>query len=62
MFTKLHCASLFGIVEVAGALTEMDCVYINRMDDAGVMLLIWAANGGRRGGEAVAGTERRQSP
>jgi len=45
-FTGLHCASIFGLVEVVRALAMMDGVDINGMDETGVTPLIWAAGNG----------------
>ena len=42
-FTGLHCASIFGLVAVTRALTIMDGVDINCIDDAGATPLLWAA-------------------
>ena len=41
-FTGLHYASIFGLVEVARALTMMDGVDINGMDETGATPLLWA--------------------
>ena len=45
-FTGLHYASIFGLVEVLRALTKMDSVDINGMDETGATPLIWAAMSG----------------
>ena len=45
-FTGLHCASMFGLVEVARALTEMDGIDINGIDETGATPLLWAAKNG----------------
>ena len=45
-FTGLHYASIFGLVEVVKALTIMDGVDINGVDEIGVMPLLWAAKNG----------------
>ena len=45
-FTGLHCASIFGLVEVARALAKMDSVDINSMDETGATPLLWAAKSG----------------
>ena len=45
-FTGLHYASIFGLVEVLRALTKMDSVDINGMDETGATPLIWAATSG----------------
>ena len=41
-FSGLHCASLFGIVEIVACLVEMDDCDINQMDFAGNTPLHWA--------------------
>jgi len=45
-FTGLHHASMFGLVEVAMALTMMDGLDINAIDETGATPLLWAARGG----------------
>jgi len=45
----LHCASLFGIVELVTALVEMKCYDINRGDSGGYTPLAWAAHSGHEG-------------
>ena len=45
-FTGLHCVSLFGLVDVARALTMIDGVNINGTDETGATPLIWAAMSG----------------
>jgi len=45
-FTGLHCACMFGLVELASALTRVDGVDINRMDDTHTTPLIWAVRNG----------------
>ena len=42
-FTGLHCASMFGLVEVVRALARMDGVDINGVDETGATPLLWAA-------------------
>ena len=49
-FTGLHCASIFGLVELVRDLTKMDGVDINNIDEIGATPLLWAAV---RGHEAV---------
>jgi len=49
-FTGVHYASMFGLVEVARALSMMDGVDINGIDETGATPLLWAA---RSGHEAV---------
>ena len=44
--TGLHCASIFGLIEVVGALIEMGGD-INGMDETGSTSLIWAAKSGQ---------------
>ena len=48
-FGGLHCASMFGVVEVVRALVAMNSVDINRVDDTGATPLIWASRGGHWG-------------
>ena len=50
VFTGLHCASIFGLVEVARALIIRDDIDINGVDGIGATPLLWAA---RSGHEAV---------
>jgi len=50
-FSGLHCASLFGIVEVVAGLVEMECYGINEEDFSGSGPLAWAARNGHE--EAV---------
>jgi len=45
-FAGLHCASMFGVVEVVRALIEIDGVDINSADNTGATPLIWASRGG----------------
>jgi len=45
-FTGLHCASVFGLVEIAKALIMMDDVDINATDETGATPLLWAAMNG----------------
>ena len=45
-FTGLHCASIFGLVEVARILTIMDGIDINSIDETGATPLLWAAMSG----------------
>ena len=49
VFTGIHCASLFGIVELASALIGMEDCDIERRDFAGFTPLIWAAQYGHEG-------------
>jgi len=49
-FTGLHCASIFGLIELVRTLAMMDSVDINAMDEAGATPFLWAA---RSGQEAV---------
>ena len=48
-FTGLHCASMFGLVDVARALIETDSFDVSGMDEAGATPLIWAARNGHEG-------------
>ena len=48
-FTGLHCASMFGIVEIVANLVEMEGCDINQMDCGGNTPLLWAAWGGHEG-------------
>ena len=48
-FTALHCACLFGLVEVARTLIETDGVDINCIDHTGATPLTWAARRGEVG-------------
>jgi len=50
LFTGLHCASYFGIVEAVAALIQMGGCDVNRGDCKGFTPLMWAA---RKGNEAV---------
>ena len=45
-FSGLHCASFFGIVELATTLLEMECYSINERDFSGGTPLGWAAHNG----------------
>jgi len=47
-FTGLHYASMFGLVQVARALTMMEGVDINSTDETGATPLLWAARGGHK--------------
>jgi len=49
LFTGLHCASYFGIVEVVAALIEMKGCNIDRRDSIGHTPLMWAARQGNGG-------------
>jgi len=46
-FTGLHFASIFGFVEIARALTMMDEININGVDETSATPLIWAAMNGQ---------------
>ena len=50
-FNGLHCASLFGIVDVVTAFIEMRCYDLNERDFGGRTPLLWAA---KKGHEVVA--------
>jgi len=45
-FTGLHCASVFGLVELVGALIKMDGIDINDRDEISDTPLLWAAKSG----------------
>ncbi|RPB01554.1 ankyrin, partial [Choiromyces venosus 120613-1] len=45
-FTGLHCASFFGIAELAAALIEGECCDVNKGDFLGYTPLAWAAQNG----------------
>ena len=47
LFSGLHCASFFGIVEVVAALIKMECYDINEGGLLGVTPLAWAAHKGQ---------------
>ena len=49
LFSGLHCASYFGIVEVVADLIEMGCYNLNEGDLEGVTPLSWAALRGYEG-------------
>jgi len=49
VFTGLHSASIFGIVELASALIEMEDCDLNQKDSFGFTPLIWAAQYGHEG-------------
>ena len=48
-FTKLHCASIFGIVEIATSLIDQPNYDLNKRDFLGITPLIWAAICGQEG-------------
>ena len=48
-FTGLHCASVFGISEVAAALLGQPNHDLNKRDFLGITPLIWAAICGQEG-------------
>ena len=50
LFTGLHCASYFGIVDIVATLIEMEGCDVNQRDCKGFTPIMWAA---RRGNEAV---------
>jgi len=52
LFTGLHCASYFGIIEVVTSLIEMKNCHINQRDCIGHTPLMWAS---RQGNEEVVG-------
>jgi len=45
-FTGLHCACMFGLVDVARALIEVDGINIDCVDDADATPLMWAVRSG----------------
>ena len=47
-FTGLHCASIFGLVELARDLTKLDGVDANGIDEIGATPLLWAAVRGHK--------------
>ena len=49
LFSGLHCASLFGIVEIVADLVEAEGCDINQKDCLGNTPLIWAARNGHEG-------------
>ena len=49
LFSSLHCASSFGIVEIVADLLEVGSCYINQTDSAGNTSLAWAALSGNEG-------------
>jgi len=48
-FTGLHCASVFGIIEIATALIDQPNYDLNGRDFLGITLLIWATICGQEG-------------
>jgi len=49
LFTGLHCASLFGIVEIVAGLIEVEGYDINQRDCVDNTPLLWAAHNGHEG-------------
>ena len=49
LFSGLHYASFFGIVEIVASLVETEGCDINRMDCGGSTPLVWAARNGHEG-------------
>jgi len=49
LFTGLHCASFFGIVEIVAGLVEIGGYDINQIDCGGNTPLVWAARNGHEG-------------
>jgi len=49
LFTGLHCASLFGIVEIVDSLVEVEGYNINQEDCVGNTPLLWAVSGRHEG-------------
>jgi len=48
-FSRLHCASFFGIIEVVAGSMEMECYDINGRDFSGSTPLAWVAHNGHVG-------------
>ena len=53
LFSGLHCASFFGIVEIVSDLVEAEGCDINQKDCVGNTPLIWAAHNGHEGAVKV---------
>jgi len=49
LFSGLHCASIFGVVEIAAGLVEIEGCDINQADTAGNTPLHWASSNGHEG-------------
>ena len=49
LFSGLHCASFFGIVEIVTGLVEIEGCDINQADCAGNTPLVWVARNGHEG-------------
>jgi len=49
LFSGIHWASMFGIVELVASLVEVEGCDINKADCAGDTPLVWAARGGHEG-------------
>ena len=49
LFSSLHCASFFGIVEIVASLLQMEGCDINQPDCKGSTPLIWAGRNGHEG-------------
>ena len=49
LFSGLHCASFFGIVEIVTSLVEIESCDINQMDCGGGTPLVWACRNGHEG-------------
>src|SRR5207253_9745706 len=49
LFTGLHCASFFGIVEIVSGLVEVEGCDINQKDCSDNTPLVWAALNGHEG-------------
>ena len=60
-FSGLHCASLFGIVEVVAGLIAMEYYDINEGDFSGSGPFTWVAWNGHEGGEGSLGVIRNHS-
>ena len=49
LFSSLHCASFFGIVEIVASLLQTEGCDINQLDCGGSTPLIWAGRNGHEG-------------
>jgi len=60
IFSSLHCASAFGIVEIVANLVEVEGFDVNQKDCVGNTPLVWAAHNGHESSESTARTRRHQ--